>query len=374
MFAEAVALVFMRYLTLVCWSWTSGFVLGSVSRRIIRVNGVLFCLRLLFGELLGAPRYFATVQYLRWQSLHRAFPDFASLPDPNAPGIALTFYRAMFPLIVHSPGCDPFTVGNAPRRWSGKAPTNNTRDLTYGSLSRISGSAGMASSSPCSAALSRRFGTPRRRCCDNTSDEPYYVHSRVWLGDQESVVFISGTATFQMEEVRMEEQELAEAAEKAQRPEQKQVGITMAVGAVLLAIATMLAHRAHTEEVLLQTRTNDQWGYYQAKNNRSAMYAADAKLALLMRAEGQRVATEFTNQADEQKRGSEEVRQSAEKLEEETRAEAKRANYFDLAEVSLEATIVLCSITLLSSSLLYWKISFASTAVGVFLSIIARIR
>jgi hypothetical protein len=75
----------------------------------------------------------------------------------------------------------------------------------------------------------------------------------------------------------MEEQELAEAAEKARRPEPKQVGITLAVAAVLLAITTMLGHRAHTEEVLLQTRTNDQWDYYQAKNNRSEMYAADAE-------------------------------------------------------------------------------------------------
>ena len=171
----------------------------------------------------------------------------------------------------------------------------------------------------------------------------------------------------------MEEQELADAAEKARRPEQKQVGITMAVVAVLLAITTMLGHRAHTEEVLLQTRTNDQWDYYQAKNNRSEMYAADAKLALLM-TEGQSVAAEFTKQAEQQKTGTEEVRQSAEKLEEETRIEAKRANYFDLGEVCLEATIVLCSITLLSDSLSYWKISFVSTAIGLFLSMIALTR
>ena len=172
----------------------------------------------------------------------------------------------------------------------------------------------------------------------------------------------------------MDEQELAEAAEKARRPEQKQVGITMAVVAVLLAITTMLGHRAYTEEVLLQTRSNDQWDYYQAKNNRSEMYAADAELALLMRAEGQPAAAEFTKRAEQQKTGAEEVRQSAEKLEEETRIEAKRANYFDLAEVFLETTIVLCSITLLNSSLSYWKISFVSTAVGLLLSIIALIR
>jgi hypothetical protein len=171
----------------------------------------------------------------------------------------------------------------------------------------------------------------------------------------------------------MEEQELAEAAEKARRPEQKQVGITMAVAAVLLAITTMLGHRAHTEEVLLQTRTNDQWDYYQAKNNRSEMYAADAKLALLM-TEGQSVAAEFTKQAEQQKTGTEDVRQSAEKLEEETRIEAKRASYFDLGEVCLESTIVLCSITLLSGSLFYWKISFVSTAVGLLLAMIALTR
>src|ERR1700674_1626565 len=97
----------------------------------------------------------------------------------------------------------------------------------------------------------------------------------------------------------MEEQELAEAAEKARGPEQKQVDITMAVAAVLLAITTMLGHRAHTEEVLLQTRNNDQWEYYQAKNNRSEMYAADARLALLMAAKVQSVAAYFTKQAEE---------------------------------------------------------------------------
>lgn len=96
-FAETVALVFMRYATLVCWSWTSGFVLGSVSRGMIRVNGVLLCLVLWFGALLGAPLYLA---YLS-QYLHRAF-GLPSLPDPNAPVFALSFYREMFPLIVQA--------------------------------------------------------------------------------------------------------------------------------------------------------------------------------------------------------------------------------------------------------------------------------
>ena len=94
-FAETALLVFKGYLTLVCWSWTSGFVLGAVSHRMIQTNRVLFCLMLWFGALVGAPRYF--VYY--FQYVHRTF-GFPSLPDPNAPVFALAFYREMFPLIV----------------------------------------------------------------------------------------------------------------------------------------------------------------------------------------------------------------------------------------------------------------------------------
>jgi hypothetical protein len=96
-FTESVALVLMRYLTLVCWSWTSGYVLGSLSRGIIRVNGVLLCLMLCFGALLGAPLYLAYFS----QYLHRAF-GLPSIPYPNDPVSALTFYRVMFPLIVQA--------------------------------------------------------------------------------------------------------------------------------------------------------------------------------------------------------------------------------------------------------------------------------
>src|SRR6202162_2883459 len=42
------------------------------------------------------------------------------------------------------------------------------------------------------------------------------------------------------------------------------VGIMAAVLAVLLAIVTIMSHRAHTEGVLLKTDANDKWSYYQA--------------------------------------------------------------------------------------------------------------
>jgi hypothetical protein len=41
--------IFLEYGTLVCWAWTSGFVLGSISRRTLLVTGPLFCIAILTG-------------------------------------------------------------------------------------------------------------------------------------------------------------------------------------------------------------------------------------------------------------------------------------------------------------------------------------
>src|SRR5438132_9511574 len=72
----------------------------------------------------------------------------------------------------------------------------------------------------------------------------------------------------------MEPQELAENTEKAKESGERAIGLTMAILAVLLAVSTLLSHRAHTEEVLLETRATDQWNYYQAKNIRYHVYDA----------------------------------------------------------------------------------------------------
>src|SRR5258708_458679 len=79
----------------------------------------------------------------------------------------------------------------------------------------------------------------------------------------------------------MDPQELQEQAEHAHHSGQRGIGLTTSIVAVLLAIATLLGHRSHTEEVLLRGEANDQWAYYQAKKIRSHVYEADAQLAKL---------------------------------------------------------------------------------------------
>jgi Domain of unknown function (DUF4337) len=80
----------------------------------------------------------------------------------------------------------------------------------------------------------------------------------------------------------MNVEELKEGAEHAHHSGQKEIGLTMAVVAVLLAMATLLGHRAHTEEVLLQGKIVDDWSFYQAKHGRAHQYGEQAELAALL--------------------------------------------------------------------------------------------
>jgi hypothetical protein len=91
-FARDVAVVLFGFLLLSCWSWTSGFVLGYLSRRAVWINGALFCLVLATVELWGMPRFLG-------RSLLLSRADNFS---PNAAVFAVAFYREVFPLIVHT--------------------------------------------------------------------------------------------------------------------------------------------------------------------------------------------------------------------------------------------------------------------------------
>ncbi len=165
----------------------------------------------------------------------------------------------------------------------------------------------------------------------------------------------------------MEAEELEEVAHEARRKEQRRIGMTMALFAALLALTTMLGHRTHTEEGVLQTRTTDDWAFYQAKNGRAQMFDADAELAQLSGPPGAALAESFRARAAKERSDAEGARQTAERREEETRRTARRGALFDAGEIFLEVAIVLCSIALLADALVFWRMSFISAVVGVIL-------
>ncbi len=227
----------------------------------------------------------------------------------------------------------------------------------------------------------------------------------------------------------MNVEEIKEGAEHAHNKGEKAVGLTMALVAVMLAVATLLGHRAHTEEGLMQGKIVDQWDFYQAKHSRAHEYGAIAELAALLpngkdlaikdykksleeecgtppehgcsspakdsavlrpllnpappegtdkEAKGENASAAPKNpeaKAHEEKSsekhegnakpGATKIQESAREMEHDRELVELKANYFDAAELFLEISIVLCSIALLAEMKLFWKLSFITTALGV---------
>jgi len=178
----------------------------------------------------------------------------------------------------------------------------------------------------------------------------------------------------------MNVEELKEGAEHAQHKGEKAIGLTMAITAVLLAMATLLGHRAHTEEVVLQGNRNTEWVNFDTKRMQRTLHEDNADLASLF-PNGKEAAEKFKEKAKIEregeparngapaKEGTDKIRERAQELDAEMKLTQRRANFYDSAELFLEISIVLCSIALLAEMKLFWQVSFISTAIGLGLAL-----
>ena len=87
--------------------------------------------------------------------------------------------------------------------------------------------------------------------------------------------------------------------------------------------STLMGHRLHTEEVVMQTKSADGWAYFQAKNNRSHMYSQRREAGRAdRRARGAApVVADWTKKATEERQQADEIRVDTEKLDHETEAD-----------------------------------------------------
>jgi hypothetical protein len=164
--------------------------------------------------------------------------------------------------------------------------------------------------------------------------------------------------------------ELKEAAERAKENKAlAPVSLTMAILAVMVATVSLLGHRAHTEEILLQTRATDQWAYYQAKNiRRNNLEALDDVLTALQNTKEERakeVQKHFHEEIDKYRDQQKDIQNEARGLEAEVGHASRRADRFDLGEVFLEIALVVTSITLLTDKRAYWYFGFVLATIGV---------
>lgn len=169
----------------------------------------------------------------------------------------------------------------------------------------------------------------------------------------------------------MEElQEMHEHAEHAAHdPSLIPVTFTMAVLAVVLAATSLLGHRAHTEELLFQSKASDAWAFYQAKNIRLHNYELYLDLLSVTAVKdaevAEKVKEKYTQQVERYKEDLKEAESEAHALESEVTHESRRGNRFDLGEVFLEASIVIASLTLLTKRRWFWQLGILMGVLGV---------
>lgn len=150
------------------------------------------------------------------------------------------------------------------------------------------------------------------------------------------------------------------------------VSITMSILAVLIAGATLLSHRAHTEELLLQSQATDQWAYYQAKNGRyHGMQNTADVIATMIPQDKEKAEAKLKKYESEIERydsDKEDISEKAKELENERDLVSRCADRYDSGEAFLEIGLVICSITMLTKRKGFWFAGMLLGAAGVVLA------
>jgi hypothetical protein len=175
-----------------------------------------------------------------------------------------------------------------------------------------------------------------------------------------------------------EMQELKEHAEEAHKRGMLEVSMTMAVLAVIIALLTMLGHRTHNEEVVIQDQATDQWNYYQAKKTQlltaqstvdtSEMFREDpGHRGEKARANIEKYGAIVEKNSDKQK----DIDAEARKLEAEVKLQAERATRFDYGESLVAIALVITSITLMTSRRAFWLVGIVVACLGTLVGLSA---
>lgn len=153
------------------------------------------------------------------------------------------------------------------------------------------------------------------------------------------------------------------------------VSLTLSILAVLVAGVTLMGHRTHTEELLLQARATDQWSFYQAKNIRRHNYEMFSDLLSVVRAEDASKVSElrekYKKELERYAKDKEEIQSEAKALEAERDLQRRKADRFDAGEGLLEAALVISSITLLTRRRIFWQVGILIGIGGVLMALTA---
>ncbi len=162
--------------------------------------------------------------------------------------------------------------------------------------------------------------------------------------------------------------EFVESVEKGGEARQYAVSFSISVLAVMVALATVLSHRAHTEAVLQEARATDEWNLYQAKRIRQNTIATTSDLFQVLAPGSPAAAAKLDDYHKRTAKWDDDLKESEEKardLEKDVVKAEHRASRYDSGEALLQIAVVLASVTLLTRQQIYWFLGLIIGAAGL---------
>lgn len=150
------------------------------------------------------------------------------------------------------------------------------------------------------------------------------------------------------------------------------VGVMVGVIGIVLALATIGAHRAHSATIITRTEANDKWAFYQAKKERAHLQEVGAELAEALNSDPARakpVIEKFRTDAARYLNQSEDLYKEARALEDEVKHQEARALWLDLSEGFLELGLVLSSLYFLAKRRFFPVFGAIAALVGAGLAV-----
>jgi hypothetical protein len=150
------------------------------------------------------------------------------------------------------------------------------------------------------------------------------------------------------------------------------IGVMASVLAVLLAVVTIMSHRAHTEGVLLKTDANDKWSQYQASRIKfhNLELGEDILNSMANKTpEAEKIYARYEKNKDRYSEEGKDIQKEALSLEERTATLEKRALKYDFGEGLLEIGLILSSLYFISKSKLFPAVGLVASIGGIALAL-----
>lgn len=152
----------------------------------------------------------------------------------------------------------------------------------------------------------------------------------------------------------------------------KLIGVLASLIGVLLAIVTIVSHRAHTGAVLLKAEANDKWSYYQSKRMKFHNLELGEDLMGVLQVKGDEAGKVMARYASEKVRyekEGEEAQNEARKIDAHSEHVEDQALRFDFGEGLLEVGLILTSLYFISKSKLFPVAGVSCSVIGIGIAI-----